>query len=459
MEIYSLQNIDRDLLSSSLIKNLKSDNQKQLYIDKHNFVLNLIIKNNMSFNREFHKFTNINSITFKKTIGDRYYRKILENLESLEFIKINNIYSSSRFPKSYCIPKSVIKKYPIFKTKIQSTGLGVKVNVFFKQEFEEVNNDPIFNKILTNTSRLKLLPEFSYYIPLPDIVDFKETSYGEVPIYDDNSTQILRYSDYSAALLRFNETTSIERIYTDNVFFKPIRIDSGRIFHMVASIPRLIRRCLRTKNDELIHEIDMASAHPSILILEYLSQTKDCETSTKEKTDSEMCLKILLEGNVYKHIKENSSYFNELSKKDMKMKILKTLNAKKNNSKANKELLKIFPFLMKWINNIKESEGHKTISKIGMNAEANIFVKVFSMIEPEIFALIIHDSIITTIENTTKIKELLINRVVELYPNVLSEKDDLSKLFKIGIVSLTNDELPSYKEKLYFSQQIDNGIL
>lgn len=66
------------------------------------------------------------------------------------------------------------------------------------------------------------------------------------------------------------------------------------------------------------------------------------------------------------------------------MKILKTLNAKKNNSKANKELLKIFPFLMKWINDIKVNQGHKMISKIGMNTEANIFVKVFSMIEPYI---------------------------------------------------------------------------
>lgn len=227
---------------------------------------------------------------------------------------------------------------------------------------------------------------------------------------------------------------------------------------MVASIPRLIRRCLRTKNDELIYEIDMASAQPSILILEYLSSTKDYDICIKEKTESEMCLKILLEGNVYKHIQENSSYFKELSNKDLKMKILKTLNAKKNNSKANKELLKIFPFLMKWINDIKVNQGHKMISKIGMNTEANIFVKVFSMIEPEVFALIIHDCIITTTDNTTKIKELLINRLMELYPNVLSEKDDLSRLFKIGLVSLKDDELPSYQEYLYALQEFDNEI-
>jgi hypothetical protein len=458
MEIYSLQNIERDLLSSNLIKNLKSDKLKQLYLDKHNFVLNLIIKNNIFFNGKLYYFTNINSITFKKTIGDRYYKKILDNLKSLGFIVINDTYSSSRFSKSYSIPKSTIKKHPIFKTKIQSTGLGLKIVAFFKQEFEEVNSDPIFNKILINTSRLKLLPEFSYYIPIPDIIDVLETSYRAVPIHEDISMQILRYSDYSAALLRFNETNSIESIYSNNLFFKPIRIDIGRIFHMVASIPRLIRRCLRTKNDELIYEIDMASAQPSILILEYLSSTKDYDICIKEKTESEMCLKILLEGNVYKHIQENSSYFKELSNKDLKMKILKTLNAKKNNSKANKELLKIFPFLMKWINDIKVNQGHKMISKIGMNTEANIFVKVFSMIEPEVFALIIHDCIITTTDNTTKIKELLINRLMELYPNVLSEKDDLSRLFKIGLVSLKDDELPSYQEYLFALQEFDNEI-
>ena len=39
---------------------------------------------------------------------------------------------------------------------------------------------------------------------------------------------------------------------------------------MVASIPRLIRNCLRSKKNELLYEVDMASAQPSILILEYL---------------------------------------------------------------------------------------------------------------------------------------------------------------------------------------------
>lgn len=458
MEIYSLKNIERKLLYSELIKNLKSDRQKQLFLDKHNIVLNLIITSNIGFNRKIYEYSNINSITFKKSIGDKYYKRILENLEKLRLIKINNTYSSSRFPKSYCIPKSTTKKHPILKTTIQSIKLVTKINAFSKLEFEKVNRDPIFNKILLNTSRLKLLPEFSYYIPSPEVIKIKETSYGAIPIYEDISTQMHRYSDYSAALLRFNDITSIEEIYSDSIFFKPIRIDNGRIFHMVASIPRLIRRCLRTKSDELIYEIDMASAHPSILILEYLSQTKKYHICLEEKSELEMCLKILLEGNIYKHIKENSSYFKELSNNDLKNKILITLNAKKNKSKANKELLKIFPFLMKWINDIKENQGHEMISKIGMNTEANIFVYVFSMLEPEIFALIIHDCIITTKHNTTKIKELLINRLIELYPNVLSEKDDLSRLFRIGLVSLTNEELPSYQEYLFASQEFNDEI-
>jgi hypothetical protein len=459
MEIYSLKNIERKLLDSELIKNLKSDRQKQLFLDKHNIVLNHIITSNIAFNRKIYDYSNINSITFKKSIGDKYYKRILENLEKLRLIKINNTYSSSRFPKSYCIPKSTTKKHPIFKTTIQSINLVTKINAFSKLEFEQVIRDPIFNKILLNTSRLKLLPEFSYYIPTPDVIEVMETSHGAVPIYEDISTQMHRYSDYSAALLRFNDITSIENIYSDSIFFKPIRIDNGRIFHMVASIPRLIRRCLRTKDDELIYEIDMASAHPSILILEYLSQTKDYDICLEEKSESEMCLKILLEGNVYKHIQENSSYFKKLSNYDLKKKILITLNAKKNSSKANKELLKIFPYFMKWINQIKQNEGYKTISKIGMNSEANIFVSVFSMIDSKIFALIIHDSIITTLNNTTRIKELLKCRLIDLYPNVLSEKDDLSNLFKIGIVSLTNEELPSYQERLYLLQQYDNEIL
>ena len=39
-------------------------------------------------------------------------------------------------------------------------------------------------------------------------------------------------------------------------------------------MPRQVRKCLRTKKNELIWEVDMSSAQPSIIFLEWLKWTK-----------------------------------------------------------------------------------------------------------------------------------------------------------------------------------------
>lgn len=451
MEIYSLKNIEIALLNSPLLLNLKSEKQKLLLLEKHYFVINKIISNNLKLDNPLYFFTNINSLTFKKYLGDRYYVNVLKNLKEVGVIIINEAYSGNKFSKSFRIPKSIIKKYPVTKIEVKSIRFNSKLKTYIKQEFEEINKDPLFHKILVNTSKLKFIPEFTHYIPIPKIKGFLETNYGEIPLYDDNSSQILRYNEFSEALKRFNKMESIENIYLDNIFYKPSRVESGRIYHMVASIPRLVRQCLRTKTNDLIYEIDMSSAQPSLLILEYLKQFKlNTENiCVEEEKEAEKCLKLLLKGELYKHIQNSSHFFKNLSYEDLKKSVLTTLNAKKNNSIYNKELLRIFPFFMRWVNNIKKNESHNKISFIGQNAESNIFVYVYSEIKLDIFALIIHDCILTTFEYTNDIKHKLIERVKFLYPEVLNNKNDLSKLFKVGIVSLKDEELPSYLQNQF----------
>ncbi len=75
------------------------------------------------------------------------------------------------------------------------------------------------------------------------------------------------------------------------------------------------------------------------------------------------------------------------------------------------------------------------MSFIGQSAEAKIFVNVYKELPSDIFSLIIHDCIITTFENTTLVKNLLIKRVKKLYQGVLAENSDLDKLFKVEKVS------------------------
>ena len=457
MEIYTLKDIEFLILNSNLFLAKKSQEQKSLLLDKHNFVLNLIISKNLAEDNPFNYFVNINSTTLKSMLGDRYYNDILNNLNELKIIDINDSYSISNFSKSYSIKKDIIEKTIAIRTIVKSIRFKEKLKKFIEKEFIEINKNPLFNKILLNTSRLKLLPEYSHYIPLPNFKEFWENQYGDfIPVYEDNTTQLFRYDEFANALLRFNETTSLNYIYSDIIFYEPKIAKSGRVYHMVSSIPRLIRHCLRTKENDLIYEIDMASAQPSILILEYLKhlKLKPNFLNKEEENEAKKYLKILLEGRIYKYVQDNSNHYKELPYNDLKKSILTTLNAKKNNSIYNQELLRLFPFFMKWINDIKKNEGHKRVSSIGQTAEANIFVNVYKEIKLDVFALIIHDCILTTYENTNEIKHRLIKKVQELYPEVLGNKVDLTNLFKIDIVSLKDEELPSYQANEFSKNNI-----
>ena len=457
MEIYSLKDIESLVLNSELLQTKKSKEQQNLLLDKHNYILDLIISKNLASDKPFYYYSNINSVVLKKNLGDRYYLQILDNLEEIGIIEKNDSYSRSKFSKSYCIPKSLIKNHPPIKVLLKSNRFILKLNQLIEKEFIEINKDSLYHKILLNTSRLKLLPEFSYYIPTPEIVSFWENNYGQlINEYEDNSAKMFRYTEFSNSLKRFNENTSLENIYSDRMFYKPIRVSSGRVYHMVASIPRLIRHCLRSKQNELLYEIDMASAQPSILILEYLRDLKlnRRDIGSNELIEAQKCLKLLLEGKIYSYIQQNSKHYKELPYKDLKTSILTTLNAEINNSIYNKELLKIFPYFMDWVNKIKKAEGYKRISTIGQTAEANIFVSVYQSINPEILALIIHDCILTTKENTIGIKTLLMNKVKELYSEVINNETDLNNLFKTDIVSLRDEELPSYQENEFSKNEM-----
>jgi hypothetical protein len=120
MKIYSLKDIESIILNSSLLLAKKSQNQKDLLIDKHNFVLNLITTKNVALDNPTHYFSNIKSVTLKRALGDRYYIIILDNLEQLGLIQINDTYSSDLFSKSYCILKSIIEKHPLIRTEVKS---------------------------------------------------------------------------------------------------------------------------------------------------------------------------------------------------------------------------------------------------------------------------------------------------------------------------------------------------
>ena len=447
MYLYSLNNIHKIIKESDLLKSAITDRSKNLLIDKHNFIISSIIINAFKSDEE-NAYVNLYSQILKRILGDKY-SQILTNLESLKIIEINNKYSVGKFSKSYRLNKNIADKHTIEKVGVLTANFRKKL----RNELLKSNRSPVVKKIMRHTSNLKFINADIEYLADKKIYRFIQSSKGEIDLKGKYSNaSLFRYEETSEALEKFNNYKSIEDFYTNNIFFTPTIAESGRIYHFVSSIPRTIRQCLRTKKGELIYEVDMASAQPSLLILEWIKSLYS-SNNIEGEAESKMLLKLLYEGNIYKYISEHSSYFNSLEYSDLKKKILSTLYGKDNKSNENKELKRLFPNFMKWINNTKKQYGYKSVSLIGQKAEADIFVSVYKELSIKTFALIIHDSILTTEENIEEIKRQLINKLISQYP-LLESFSNYNNVFKTSLVSLEDIE-PEQQNKRKTNHEIE----
>ena len=433
MYLYSLKNIHKFIEESELVKSATTERNKDILIDKHNFIISSIITNAFKFD-EANTYVSLYSKILKRILGDKY-SEIINNLESLNIIEINNKYSVGKFSKSYRLNKTITDKYSIEKVGVLSLNFRKKL----KSELFESNRSPIIKKLMKHTSNLKFINAEIEYLAEKKIYrfikNFKEGA-DRKGIYSNAS--LFRYEETSEALEKLNDYKSIEDFYNDNIAFTPTIAESGRIYHFVSSIPRTIRQCLRTKKDELIYEVDMASAQPSLLILEWIKSLYS--TNIKEgQEESKMLLKLIYEGNIYQYISDNSSYFKSLEYSALKKKILSTLYGKDNKSNENKELKILLPNFMKWINNTKKQYGYKSVSLIGQKAEADIFVSVYKELKLKTFAIIIHDSILTTEEHLEEIRRKLINRLIHQY-SLTESFLNFNNVFKTSLVSLEDIE-------------------
>lgn len=263
--------------------------------------------------------------------------------------------------------------------------------------------------------------------------------------------KVMRYKEYYRGFKSLNSIDDPLQVLSLYVNYIPSIANTGRVYHTFASMPRQVRKCLRTKSNELIWEVDMSSAQPSIIFLEWLKWTKN-NYSSKFKEEYDLCLKLLLDGGIYKYIESNSEYFNDLSYEKLKKSILSAINAENKPTQSNKELSRLFPNVMMWVNEIKKKSGYKEVSFLGQSAEANIFVEVYKSIPDKEFALIIHDCILTTKKNTKTVKSHLENRVKKMYPEVILPKHNLDNLFKEDLVSIPDEELTENKLKKFYNK-------
>jgi len=458
MNQYSIKGFPDLLTTSTQFNKLKTREKKLLLLDRCNWFISSIIKEHLKLDFPYGTYVNLHSQILKKYLGDRTYKDVQMCLIGLGIIIENPKYSTNKFSKSFSLtPKAI--KLETEETHIYSKKFNSKIKALSEINFRETYSHPILKKILDNTAKLLVVEEPLYYveqiIPQPKYV---ETNERLIDISEEvNSFRVDRYDAYYSSFYALNEITDPEVLFNYSLNYRPSVVKSGRIYHTIASMPKLIRECLRTKSNELIWEVDMTSAQPSIIFLEWLNYAKK-NYKNSIKSEYDLCLKLLLSGGIYAYIQDNSEYFKDLSYKKLKQSILAAINAENKPTKQNKELSRLFPNVMLWVNAIKKKSGYKKVSFIGQNAEANIFVEVYKNLPDKEFALIIHDCILTTKKNIETVKTLLENRVRELYQDIITPQNKLDNLFKTELVSIPDEMLEKNQRDAYFKQQYENGI-
>jgi hypothetical protein len=452
MNQYTIKGFPDLLVTSTQYKKLKTREKRLLLLDRCNWFISVIIKDNIKKNEPYGTYVNLLSQILKKYLGDREYKDIELCLKGVGIIIINGTYSSSNFPKYFKLsPKAI--RLGVTETLVFSKKFNTKLKTFSTSSFSEIESQPVLKKLLNNTAKLLVVEEPLYYVEriLPSSI-YVETENGQTDISEPiNQFKVHRYAAFYNSFYALNEITDPKVLFNSSINYNPTIAKSGRIYHVIASMPKLIRESIRTKSNELIWEIDMSSAQPSILFLEWLKYVQTNNVKHIE-TEYQLCLKLLLSGGIYAYVKENSEFFKVLSSEKLKKSILSAINAENKPTKPNEELSGLFPNVMMWVNAIKKKSGYKEVSFLGQSAEANIFVEVYKEIPDEKFALIIHDCILTTKKDVLLVKNLLENRVRKLFSGVILEHHNLDKLFKISIVSIPDDMLEKTQREEYLKK-------
>ena len=357
-------------------------------------------------------------------------------LVDLKIVYQNERYASGKFAMSYALKKD-LDETDLISVSVTSKAFSKKLESFALSSLSDLQKDKVLDKINRNTLKL-FVTDNPIYFRLDFPSNYKELKAGTIMWRDDHvQDRLNRYEAYFKAFVTLNSSDSVEDLCLLPIYFEP-RINAlGRAYHLAASMPRLIRAICVTKTNELVYEVDMVSAQPSLLMLEWLKSLEDINTKEAKK-----CLDLVIDGGIYSYIKSHSKQLNKMDYGRMKKSILTTLNAEHKATKLHKELVILFPDFMGWIDTIKKQGDYRKVSHLGQSAEANIFINVFKDLPEDMFSLIIHDCILTTEPKTKLVQDKLIAITKEIYCDVLSKNVNLDKLFKISKVSVVRWEDP-----------------
>ena len=465
MHLTTIVGLIESVKDSEYYQSKKRSSDKAILLDKCNWfvsrIIALVFSEKIEDKESKHKWRNIPSITLKRYLGASHYKGILGLLIELDYIEVNGSYSTTRFTKSFRLTQKAFSKGMTHVT-VESNSFKKTLETQAKRRAEAINSNPLFKKLYDSLLEIKSFEE-PFTSMMPDWRSGKDKIIERDGKLIDNTEvnhlRLERYSLYHSNLQMLVDIDNLVDLNSLQVCYSPKIVDSGRVYYPMVNVPRLVREYLITKDDRPLYEVDMTSAQPSILFLEYLNSkvSYGAEGPQFISGETKLILGLLLRGEIYKYIQTNSSFFGKMKYDALKQAVLTTLNDESKPKKRNNiHLKRLFPGFMSWVNNIKKKHGYKRVSFIGQSTEAKIFVHVYRSIPSNFLSLLIHDCVITTEEGVEPIKSLLIKRVKELYPLILGADLDLDKLFKTKRITIEHQNRESVRYRKFSEEMIED---
>ena len=163
MNQYTIKGFADILVTSSQYQKLKTREQKLLLLDRCNWFISAIVKDNIKTDKTYGTYVNLNSQILKRYLGDRAYKDIEQCLKGLGIIIINDKYSSSNFSKSFKLSSKAIL-LGVISTLVYSKKFNTRLKKFSTLSFSEIESKPVLKKLLNNTAKLLVVEEPLYCV-------------------------------------------------------------------------------------------------------------------------------------------------------------------------------------------------------------------------------------------------------------------------------------------------------
>ncbi|MCF8260350.1 MAG: hypothetical protein K9J12_06220 [Melioribacteraceae bacterium] len=380
--------------------------------DKYYYILNnLFERSNFVKSYEEDDFLPLNSEILKRILGGRYKEYVKELLlegyletdnryicgEKSMGYRLSERYLASKMKRDILVDKKIIEKVWNFREeKIQ-------------EAIQNINHEFVYN----NLQKL----EIHHSNALNDINSQLEKG-------------LITLNSYNFQKL------SIEKIAEKNIHFS-LGKKSGRIFHNVSSLKKTLRQYLHFSSNHLV-EIDIKNSQP-ILFASLLDKYCNCDNNNQTITSYQvykqtMSLqgttpyvhqkdidlsyltadvlfyrKLVEEGTLYDYLRDLLK-LKDMSKSELKKHILKTIFYAKNSYTTNDFLIfrGVFPTVAGAIKYFKRHD-YRNLPILLQRIEAELmFNDVISELRKKgIYAITIHDSILTLYEFADYVSELM----------------------------------------------------